>query len=302
MREKGNAHIGGRFWLQYALRMFAILSFVCCALFLFSGCGKVRSPKSLVRQAKSSYGPCTVVTTTQTDELTKVVLRDKLQDFEYSIWSQMNEIWIDGTSFGSVPGTHDDFKSSLRRKVLDDLSVELAQVCREAGVDYEEGDGTYNILIIRTDDISAAETAACKCAELIQTKNQKNRLDGLEVTVYGKDNEEWYHSEHYGSVLLPNTSWRTIADEKADYYTRMARQQTDPKAEYVRSQAGIFSDTGADLRKVVHTLGEDYPEKSDDPVMFYYFKSSKGKEYYLCDFNYYDEEHGGFAWYTNYTP
>ena len=138
-------------------------------------------------------------------------------------------------------------------------------------------------MIIRTDDISAAETAACKCAELIQTKNQKNRLDGLEVTVYGKDNEEWYHSEHYGSVLLPNASWRTVADEKADYYTWMARQQTDPKAEYLRSQAGTFSDTGADLRKVVHTLGEDFPEKSDDPVMFYYFKSSKGKEYYLCD-------------------
>lgn len=36
--------------------------------------------------------------------------------------------------------------------------------------------------------------------------------------------------------------------------------------------------------------------------MFYYFQSSKGKEYYLCDFNYYEKDSSRYAWYTNYTP
>ena len=276
---------------------------ICFAALLLGGCGKVRSPKLLARQAKSTYGSCTVVSTTQTDKMTKVVLRDKLQDFEYSIWSQMSEIWVDGTSFGSLPGTYDDFKTSLQQKVLQDLAAEIDQVCKDAGVDYEAGDGTCNILIIRTDDATAAEKAACKCAELIQAENKKNRLDGLEIPVYGKDAEKWYHSNyHYGSVLLPSTSWRTVADEQADYYTEMAQLQTDPKAVYVRSRAGTFRDTGADLDRVVHVLGSSYPEKADDPVMFYYFQSSKGKEYYLCDFNYYEKDSSRYAWYTNYTP
>lgn len=297
MKKRENRQSGVR------ARLLPGIILICFAALLLGGCGKVRSPKSLARQAKSTYGPCTVVSTTKTDKMTKVVLRDKLQDFEYSIWSEMSEIWIDGTSFGSLPGTHDDFKSSLQQKVLQDLAAEIDQACKDAGVDYEAGDVTYNILIIRTDDAAAAEKAACKCAELIQTENKKNRLDGLTITAYGKDAEEWFHSNyHYGSVRLPATSWRTVADEQVDYYTEMAQLQTDPKAVYVRSQAGTFRDTGADLDKVVHVLGSTYPEKSDDPVMFYYFQSSKGKEYYLCDFNYYEEGSSGFAWYTNYTP
>ena len=70
----------------------------------------------------------------------------------------------------------------------------------------------------------------------------------------------------------------------------------------VRSRVGTFRDTGADLDRVVHVLGSSYPEKPSDPVMFYYFQSSKGKEYYLCDFNYYEKDSSRYAWYTNYTP
>lgn len=79
------------------VRLLPGIVLICFAALLLGGCGKVRSPKLLARQAKSTYGPCTVVSTTQTDKMTKVVLRDKLQDFEYSIWSQMSEIWVDGT-------------------------------------------------------------------------------------------------------------------------------------------------------------------------------------------------------------
>ena len=85
-----------------------------------------------------------------------------------------------------------------------------------------------------------------------------------------------------------------------DYYTEMAHTQTDANAVFLRTEKGIFKDTGADLDRVVHVLGSDIPESPEDEVTFFYFRSSSNEEYYLCDFNYYNEDYSKMAWYTNY--
>ena len=82
--------------------------------------------------------------------------------------------------------------------------------------------------------------------------------------------------------------------------THRARSQTDSKAEFVRKEEKKFSDTGADLNRVVSTLGQDYPTEPDSPVTYYYFKSSKGEEFYLCNFLYRDENSAAYYYFTNY--
>ncbi|MGN0689280.1 MAG: hypothetical protein ACI4KH_02540, partial [Oscillospiraceae bacterium] len=60
-----------------------ILSLVVTTALVLSGCGKVRSVKSLYSEAKRNHGDCTIVSKSETDEKTLVVLHDKLQDFDY---------------------------------------------------------------------------------------------------------------------------------------------------------------------------------------------------------------------------
>lgn len=262
-----------------------------------SGCGKVESVKSLYSKAKREHGSCTIVSKIEEEEKTIVVLHDELQDFDYEVGSIMKSLSIDGASFGKYPDSYDHFKYSLIHKVFDEKKALLDEICGENNAYYElDGD-----MYIFAPDGETAEKVSLRCAEIIGEENLEARLDGFTVSACGNEFEDRWDNEHYGSVVLPEIKWLTPEDELIIYYTEMARMQTDSEAVFIRMEKGTFRDTGADLDRVVSVLGTDYPEAMDDEVTFYYFRSSKGKEYYLCDFNYYGENHSDMRWYTNYS-
>ncbi len=273
------------------------------AVFLFTGC-RPASANKLYRRAKAEHGACSLVSKTEDEKGARIVVHDKLQDFDYTVSSGMQDIMIDGSSFGSVPQTSDDFVRSLKKTVISNAGDAIGAACT-GGVAVPEkmlfADDEI-LLIITAPDGKSAQDAALKCAAALQEQNKNERLNGMIITAYGNTDEDWWHCDHYGSVKLPDIVWRTPDDEHAAYYTEMARMQTDSKAEYLRTEYGKFSDTGADLGRVVSVLGTDYPTSPDSPVTFYYFRSAGGKEYYLCNFNYYDANHNDFRWFTNYTP
>ena len=64
------------------LKRIIIPVLACFLLMLISGCSP-KNAKSLVKMAKRQHGDCTVVSKTETDDGAKVVLHDKLQDFDY---------------------------------------------------------------------------------------------------------------------------------------------------------------------------------------------------------------------------
>lgn len=260
-----------------------------------TGCGRPRSVNSLYTEAKRNHGDCTIVSNNKTDKKTTVVLHDKLQNFNYEVSSYMMDITIDGASFGSMPTDSDTFEDELRKKVLENTKAEFDEICENNNVHYEFGER----LIVFAPDAKTAENASLEFSKIIQKHNLQSRLDGL--TVYAGGNEKYWDNEHFGSVVLPNIKWRNPEDELIEYYTEMAHMQTDENAVYIRTEKGTFQDTGAELEKVGRVLGTSYPENMNDEVTFYYFKSSSGKEYYICNFNYYDEDYYQMKWYTNYT-
>lgn len=268
-------------------------------VFHLTGCGHVQSAESLIKAAKNKYGACKVVSKKESENKTEVVLHDKLQDFDYTVYSVMNDINIDGSSFGSVPHSSDTFEQELWEKVISNIKNQLDDICNKADMRYSVDDSTQSITIFAPSEKSGKEVAL-KCAILLQTQNQKNRLDGRLVEVVSDESKDQYSKNRYGSIKLPDMKWRTKEDEDIDEYTQMAREITDPKAEFVRMEKGRFSDTGAELDRVVNTLWEDYPQDMNSPVRFFYFKDSKGKEFYVCDFYYYDEDHYEYQLYTNY--
>ncbi|MCR4792025.1 MAG: hypothetical protein K5871_04705 [Lachnospiraceae bacterium] len=267
-------------------------------LFVISGCGHVKTAKELYREAVRTYGECEIVSQTESDELTKLVLRDELQGFEYTISSGMQDIVIDGSSFGSVQNTGSTFQTALADYVFSQCLNDLEEICESAGAVCDTDDISF--FIVMADNAGDAEKAALACAEVIQAYNLNGRMDNWAIECYERGTESPYYSERFGSVVLPDIEWISREQEIINYYTEMARMQTDEKAEYLRKEEKIFADTGADLDRVVYVLGSDIPTENTSPVTFYYFRASDGTEYYLCDFNYYAENHYDYAWYTNY--
>ena len=66
-------------------KRFLKILFLFAMLLLSFGCGKIKSGKSLFEWAKSEYGDCTIVSMSETDDKTIVVLHDTLQDFDYEV-------------------------------------------------------------------------------------------------------------------------------------------------------------------------------------------------------------------------
>ena len=266
------------------------------AVLLLTGCGFVKSPDALYRQAKETHGDCTIVSKTKTSDLSEVVLCDTLQNFDYKVTSYMSDISIDGSSFGSLPSVSDEFGLRLREKVIADTEKDIKRICDNYGASYEfcKFEDVMLFLSIYSEDEDKAISAAEECAAVIQNDNKNGRLDGFEISAY-RD-----HYDKYGSITLPASAWKTHGEEKAEYYAERARQITGGPVEFIRKEDGVFSQTGADLNRVVNALGTDYPTQKSSAVEFYYFKDQNGREFYVCNFNYYDKEYRDFSYYTNY--
>ena len=276
----------------------ALLSISVLMLTALSGCGRIKSADELYKLAVRTYGECEIVSQTENEDGTVLVLRDNLQGFEYKMTSGMNDIVIDGSSFGSVENTGSTFSKALSEYVFSQCLDELETICEEAGGTCDTEDVSF--FIIRTETAEEAEKAALACAEVIQAYNLQGRMDNWELACYQGDGSTHTYSVRFGSVKLPNIEWISHEQEIINYYSEMARMVTDEKAQYVRSEEGIFSQTGADIDRVVQVLGTDYPTEGSSPVTFYFFRASDGTEYYLCDFNYYDDDHYNYSWFTNY--
>lgn len=277
-----------------------IILFFIAMILLTSGCRKIKSGNDLYKWAKDKYGDCTIVSMEETEDKTEVVLHDTLQAFDYKVISSMSEILIDGSSFGSLPDVSDTFEKELREKVICNVKGELDAICNKAGMRYEHTQGEAIISIFAETEKDGME-AGLKCAEVLQKQNKNNRLDNLCIDVVGNRHEKSHDNEHFGSVKLPDILWRTAEDELVEYYTEMAKMQIDKNSVFLHSEVKTFADTGADLQRVLKVIGSYYPTEKNSPVTFYYFRLSDGREYYLCDFNYYDEEYCHHAWYTNYS-
>ena len=129
-------------------KRFLKILFLFAMLLLSFGCGKIKSGKSLFEWAKSEYGDCTIVSMSETDDKTIVVLHDTLQDFDYEVISSMSKIVIDGSNFGSLPNTSDTFEKNLKEKVIFNAKDELDAICNKEGMRYEYADGGESIINI----------------------------------------------------------------------------------------------------------------------------------------------------------
>ncbi|MCR5200943.1 MAG: hypothetical protein K6C38_07495 [Saccharofermentans sp.] len=282
------------------MRKSKIISLLLAGAFCLSVAGcSVKSPNKLLRYARRTYGECELVDSEQTDDYTRIVVRDELQGFEYQVTSGMYDMNLDGSSFGSLEDTRSSFGLALKEYVFGEVQDELEAVCEEAGVEGSQDD--FCLWLIRCDDEQAGIDAALECARILQEYNLDNRMDNWEIVVqaYQAYNDEG--DKRYGSVVLPCIEWVSHEQETANNFLDTARMIADTNdVELVGVEVKTFADTGLDIELVAQTTYQAYPTSADSPVTFYYFKTGDGTEFYVCDFLYYVNDYYDSDWYNNY--
>ena len=119
----------------------------------FAGCS-VKSPNKLLRYARRTYGECELVDSEQTDDYTRIIVRDELQGFEYQVTSGMYDMNLDGSSFGSLEDTRSNFDLALEcAEVLQEYNLEnrmdnLEIVVQAYHAYNDEGDKRYGSVVL----------------------------------------------------------------------------------------------------------------------------------------------------------
>ena len=268
-------------------KKFSLLLTALC-VFLLTGCGHVKSAKKLIRQAVSEHGKCKVVSQTETEEKTEVILQDELQGFTYTMRSYMSDISVDGASFGSVPETRDNFLTALTDYALENSKKEVEALMQECDASFNR-----DTLYIEAKDKEKGIAACTVLASILQEYNLENRMDGLAISV--SDNEDYL-----GSCRLPSLSFRTPEKEKEDDYMRRAQNlmsSVSPKNRsltFVKKETVPFSQLGIPLSRV-SSYSWNHVTLPGDPVTLYYFQTNQ-QLFYIADFI--DNDTG--ADYTNF--
>ena len=258
-----------------------------CVL-LLTGCGHVKSAKKLIRRARADHGACKVISQTETEEKTEVVLQDKLQGFTYTVKSYMYDISIDGSSFGSLPQTRDNFLTALIDYALDASSDEIRALLQSHKATFER-DQMLLVVDMEDDGVAVSEGLAT----ILQKYNLENRMDGVTVFVSNK-------KEHLGSIRLPDCTFRDPETEQIDDYTMRAEilmqsvSKKNRSLTFVKKESVPFSELGLPLSRVsVYSAAKI--EKESDPVTLYYFKTNQ-QTFFIANF---DDAQTGAA-YTNF--
>ena len=260
----------------------------CFVFFLFvlglTACGRAAGANALISEAKIKHGSANVVSKTKTVDGYEIVLHDNLQNFDYTVWSYMDSVNIDGTEFWKQPGSSDNFEYALIDKIITDEQTAINNI-----------ETKYTVKLsmeywptVYANDRDTAKQAVCEIADIFQNNNLNNRLDDLMIRAIVPDSYYFDRTGYYdkpdvtaGYITLPSLAWTSQDQQLIEQYTYIA-QELDPGSIYLRSEKMTFAHTGYNLDQV--TLTGDAPHFKESPVTYYYFEASDGGEFYVADF------------------
>ena len=264
-------------------------------LFLsLTGCS-VASEKEIVKFANDEYGEATLLRTEERDDKNTICyFKDEEYGFEYYVSSYMNEIIIDGSSFGSTENKGSNFDIQYYNYINEVVDSDLSMLEQKYNIDISVSDGTYIYYFAKikykSSNISNVATLTKEISDLYTAVDTRNYWNDLVVEAYDES------GNYLGSYHHSRNGWMTAEDEiDLKYIDEISKLSADAK--YLRKEQHLFTETGVNIQDVVQVLGN--PEVKQTSMVTYYIFTVDGQEYYMCNFLVHDDI-GGFEWYTTY--
>ena len=258
------------------------------------GCS-VASEKDIVKYSNDRYGEATLLRTEKPDDENIICyFKDKEYGFEYYVTSYMNDILIDGSSFGSTENKGSNFDIQYYNYINDMVCSDILSLEQKYNIDISVSDGTYIYYFARiyykSSNTANVSSVTKEISDLYTSVDTRNYWRDLVVEAYDES------GNYLGSYHHSRNGWMTSEDEyDMKYIDEISNLSED--AIYLRKEQHLFTETGVNIQDVVQVLGN--PEVKENSMVTYYIFTVDGQEYYMCDFMVHDDI-GGFEWYTTY--
>ena len=262
----------GGIFMKKILKALAIASI---SAFLLSAC-HVKSESQIIRYANQNFGSAELVSTESTEkDGKKCIMRDKQYGFEYYVKSEMNDIIIDGSKFGSTESTDSDFSTQYFDLLKSTCQAQFDEIAKSDSVEINDGDSfdfmKVKFTVENINILSTAEKIADNIIDFDSRKYYRNSFLGI----YDMNDKR------LGAYYIHEKRWVDVADEDDDFYIERAKM-LNRNAKFIRKEKKLFKDTGF-APDQVQTYLTDPEYTYETPVQYYYF-SVNGKEFFIADF------------------
>jgi len=251
------------------------LAVAAISAIVLSAC-HVKSESQIVRYANQNFGSAELVTTeNMEDGSRKCIMRDKEYGFEYYVKSEMHDINIDGSKFGSTESTDSDFGSKYTDLLTSTCQAQFDEIAHTDHIEISY-DGSFDFMKIKcTAEKSNFLETAEKISDMIISFDTRKYYKNQCFGIYDMNDKR------LGAYYIHDKKWVDVDDEYDYIYINEAKR-VNRKAEFVRKEKMLFKDTGLDPSQVTVSLGE--PEYTyETPVQYYYF-TVDGREFFIADF------------------
>ncbi len=242
---------------------------------LLSAC-HAKSESQIVQYANQNFGSAELVSTERTEkDGKKCTLRDKQYGFEYYVKSEMHDIIIDGSKFGSTESTDSDFSTQYFNLLKSTCQAQFDEIAKSDSVEIDDGDH-FNFMKVKftsenSNILATVEKIADKIVDFDSRKYYRNHFLGI----YDMNDKR------LGAYYIHEKRWVDVADEDDDFYIERAKM-LNRNAKFIRKEKKLFKDTGF-APDQVQTYLTDPEYTYETPVQYYYF-SVNGKEFFIADF------------------
>ena len=234
-----------------------------CAI-LFCSCS-VKSKGSLIAYAKNEYVPCEFVKEetrgTGNNKVRTVYLIDKDTGIEYTVTSRMQDMNIDGSSFGYTESTSSDFLNLYWDYVIENAGDDLDDIAEEYDVDLSQ---PSQVLFNGRPSPGQPEAVAEGVYGAIKNYDGKDLLEPT-ILVYSENG-----SAYLGVLDGKTGTWNGNDSYKVIDYV----QSVFPEAEYSSDIYGI-TESYVNRDDLDSLVAKGAKESGSSSVEFYFFSEPK---------------------------
>ncbi len=255
--------------------LFGALAVAGIGALILSSC-HVKSESQIVKYANQNFGSAELVATeTMENGGRKCIMRDKEYGFEYYVKSEMHDINIDGSKFGSTESTGSDFSKKYYELLQNTCQPKFDEIAKSDNIEINDGD-SFNFMNIRlTSENDNFLSSAEKIADIIISFDNRKYYKESYLGIYDMN------EKRLGAYYIHEKKWVDADDEDDHFYIERAKM-LNRNAKFIRKEKKLFKDTGFAPDQVRISLGEkEYTYET--PVQYYYF-SVDGREFFIADF------------------
>ena len=255
--------------------LFGALAVAGIGALILSSC-HVKSESQIVKYANQNFGSAELVATeTMENGGRKCIMRDKEYGFEYYVKSEMHDINIDGSKFGSTESTGSDFSKKYYELLQNTCQPKFDEIAKSDNIEINDGD-SFNFMNIRlTSENNNFLSSAEKIADIIISFDNRKYYKESYLGIYDMN------EKRLGAYYIHEKKWVDADDEDDHFYIERAKM-LNRNAKFIRKEKKLFKDTGFAPDQVRISLGEkEYTYET--PVQYYYF-SVDGREFFIADF------------------